>query len=139
MLFGDGGIPHPESFESCLVDERGGIASLRALKGRPGRGVIEGLRGQTLGLQLLHSGPDGLFLPGLQTQQGADHDPIGFFQAAVPVGKVHLLMGQDMGLPFPVHELHFPAEAPQLPAVSPGIHIHAAADGPGNAVGKFQA
>ena len=57
----------------------------------------------------------------------------------MPVRKVHLLMGQDMGLPFPVHELHFPAEAPQLPAVSSGIHIYAAADGPGNAVGKFQA
>ena len=135
---GYGSAANLHALQTCLLNQRCSIPTHRPFKGRTGGGKLQRLGGFSPCHQLLHSFPNLGFSVGRQRKGPRYNDMGGARDCASPVGKFLLCSIQAAQVARCIQIFRTHRHLLHLTAVGAGIHIQAAANRAGDAVGKFQ-
>ena len=135
----DLGIAAGKAFEAGLVDEGPGKVSRRTLEGTAGAVHFQRLLAAAAVHEIVHTGLDFLGVAAAQGQFDFDDKFLGFLEAALAIGKTEVRRIIRMDTAFAVDRADAGYDMAHFPVVSPGVHEDGAAQGTGDATGKFDA
>ena len=125
-------------FQAALFDQPPGKMPHRALERAARAGVFQGLfRPAALG-QVRHFFPNGGLVARGQGEVCPHDAPGQLRKDAGAIAQLQLVFPQAVGRTRLVQAVHPVDDLGHLPVIGSGVHKHAAADGAGDAVGKFQ-